>query len=203
MTHGISTGVEMPEPCIYEGGESPLYDAPTGYTADQLRAYGAACRVKALEATQAEIERLTLDLQTYKQSFAAYKADQALARLAEMEKANTVSDQDINLIAHNEATEDWDDLTFRDGWFAGFKDGFRAAEVEHGIKERGMMDSKLEVLFRKMQADMVAYLEPSNECGKDWFVNRMIWHMDGPEQREAQGAAAGASLVQPSQAGKT
>ena len=62
------------------------------------------------------------------------------------------------------------------------------------------MHSKLEVLFRKMQADMVAYLEPGNDCGQDWFVNRMIWHMDGPEQREAQGEAAGASPVQPSQA---
>lgn len=58
------------------------------------------------------------------------------ARLAEVEKAHTVSDQNISLIAHNEAAEDWNDLTFRDGWFAGFKDGFRAAEVQHGIKER-------------------------------------------------------------------
>lgn len=64
------------------------------------------------------------------------------------------------------------------------------------------MHSKLEVLFRKMQADMVAYLEPGNDCGQDWFVNRMIWHMDGPEQREAQGEAAGASPVQPIQAGE-
>ena len=62
--------------------------------------------------------------------------NEALARLAEIEKAHTVSDQNISLIAHNEAAEDWNDLTFRDGWFAGFKDGFRAAEVQHGIKER-------------------------------------------------------------------
>lgn len=60
-------------------------------TAERESYASAMDRMKiALEAAQAEIERLTLDLQTYKQSFAAYKADadQALARLAEIEKLN-------------------------------------------------------------------------------------------------------------------
>ena len=34
------SGVELPEPCIYEGDNSPLYDAPTGYDESQLRDYG-------------------------------------------------------------------------------------------------------------------------------------------------------------------
>jgi len=48
----------------------------------------------------------------------------------------------------------------------------------------------------KMQVDMAKYLVPDNECGTDWFVNRMIWHLDGPEQRKVQ--AAGTSPVEPS-----
>ncbi len=40
----------------------------------------------------------------------------------------------------------------------------------------------------KMQADCVKYVEPDNtECGRDWFISRMIYHLDGPEQREIQG----------------
>lgn len=48
------------------------------------------------------------------------------------------------------------------------------------------MNQKLEILFRKMQADAATYLEPGNNLGQDWFVSRMLWHLDGPEQREAQ-----------------
>lgn len=38
-----------------------------------------------------------------------------------------------------------------------------------------------------MQADCMAYLEPTNtKCGKDWFINRMVYHLDGPAQRRIQ-----------------
>lgn len=45
----LCAGVEMPEPCIYEGDTSPMYNAPIGYTLDQLTAAIAAARVQALE----------------------------------------------------------------------------------------------------------------------------------------------------------
>lgn len=44
----------LPEPCIYEGNDSPLYDTPTGYTADQLQAYGAACAAHARDVALEE-----------------------------------------------------------------------------------------------------------------------------------------------------
>jgi len=46
---------------------------------------------------------------------------------------------------------------------------------------------KMDALLRSMQADVVRYLVPDNDCGVDWFVSRMLWHLDGPEQRDAQG----------------
>lgn len=44
------------------------------------------------------------------------------------------------------------------------------------------------VLLKAMQADATKYLVPDNECEADWFVNRMLLHLDGPEQRLAQEA---------------
>jgi hypothetical protein len=46
---------------------------------------------------------------------------------------------------------------------------------------------KLDALLRAMQADARTYLTPGGGCGADWFVSRMLWHLDGPEQRAAQG----------------
>ncbi len=48
---------------------------------------------------------------------------------------------------------------------------------------------RLDALLRAMQADAVKYLTPNSGCGADWFVSRMLWHLDGPEQRAAQGDA--------------
>ena len=45
---------------------------------------------------------------------------------------------------------------------------------------------KMDALLRSMQADAVRYLLPDNDCDRDWFVSRMLWHLDGPEQRDAQ-----------------
>ncbi|MCP4645806.1 MAG: hypothetical protein GY851_35500 [bacterium] len=36
----------------------------------------------------------------------------------------------------------------------------------------------------KMQRDAVKYLVPDNDCDRAWFINRMLYHLDGPEQRE-------------------
>lgn len=49
---------------------------------------------------------------------------------------------------------------------------------------------KMDALLRGMQADAMLYLVPDNDCGADWFVRRMLWHLDGPAQREAQGGVA-------------
>ena len=40
-------------------------------------------------------------------------------------------------------------------------------------------------LIQAMQADAEKYLMPDNECGRDWFISRILWHLDGPEQRAA------------------
>jgi len=61
-TEKLLAGVEMPEPCIYEGDDCPMYHAPKGYTIDQLQSYAAAAalnaRVKALEEAATELEGL-------------------------------------------------------------------------------------------------------------------------------------------------
>jgi hypothetical protein len=45
---------------------------------------------------------------------------------------------------------------------------------------------KLDALLRSMQTDAARYLVPDSDCGAGWFVSRMLWHLDGPAQREAQ-----------------
>lgn len=45
----------------------------------------------------------------------------------------------------------------------------------------------MNALLEAMQSDAVMYLVPDNNCGADWFVSRMLWHLDGPAQRAAQG----------------
>ncbi len=45
---------------------------------------------------------------------------------------------------------------------------------------------KLDALLRSMQADAVRYLMPHSGCGAEWFVSRVLWHLDGPAQRDAQ-----------------
>lgn len=39
--------------------------------------------------------------------------------------------------------------------------------------------------LESMQRDATAYLIPDNRCSVDWFVNRMLHQLDGPEQRAA------------------
>jgi hypothetical protein len=56
-----------------------------------------------------------------------------------------------------------------------------------GVRPPAEKLERLEALLRAMQADAVTYLTPGSGCGSDWFVSRMLWHLDGPEQRAAQG----------------
>ena len=62
-----------------------------------------------------------------------------------------------------------------------------AGQVEFGVRPLAEKLERLEALLRAMQADAVTYLTPGSGCGSDWFVSRMLWHLDGPEQRAAQG----------------
>lgn len=48
---------------------------------------------------------------------------------------------------------------------------------------------RLDALLRAMQADAVTHLTPGSGCNDAWFVKRMLWHLDGPEQRAAQDEA--------------
>ena len=65
--------------------------------------------------------------------------------------------------------------------------------AEDAIKEIVRLqeqNKKLNVLLENMQADVQNYLMPDKtECNKDWLVSRLIWWLDGPDQREAQKTA--------------
>jgi len=47
------------------------------------------------------------------------------------------------------------------------------------------LNKKLIALIEAMQQDAEKFLIPDNECNQDWFVSRMLWWLDGPEQRDA------------------
>jgi hypothetical protein len=73
----------------------------------------------------------------------------------------------------------------REAYLAGLDEGFNgqlgAAALERKV-------ARLDALLRAMQADARTYLTPDSGCGADyWFVGRMLRHLDGPEQRSAQG----------------
>lgn len=61
--------------------------------------------------------------------------------------------------------------------------------VDRGVGPLEQKSERLDALLRAMQADMRKYLTPGSGCGADWFISRMLWHLDGPEQRAAQGGA--------------
>jgi len=61
-----------------------------------------------------------------------------------------------------------------------------AGPVERGVRPLAEKVARLDALLRAMQADAVTYLRPGGES-VDWFVSRMLEHLDGPEQRAAQG----------------
>lgn len=65
--------------------------------------------------------------------------------------------------------------------------GAVAGQVDCNVRPLAQKVERLEALLRAMQADMRTYLMPDGGCGADWFVSRMLWHLDGPEQRAAQG----------------
>jgi hypothetical protein len=45
-----------------------------------------------------------------------------------------LTDEKVSLIAHIIDSGDWNNLIFKECWHEGFKEGFRAAEIEHDIK---------------------------------------------------------------------
>ena len=65
--------------------------------------------------------------------------------------------------------------------------GAVAGQVERSVRPIEQKVERLDALLRAMQADARTYLTPGSGCGADWFVSRMLWHLDGPEQRAAQG----------------
>jgi len=45
--------------------------------------------------------------------------------------------------------------------------------------------------LRHMQADATTYLIPDlTDCGRDWFISRILWHLDGPQERAIEAALA-------------
>lgn len=65
--------------------------------------------------------------------------------------------------------------------------GAVAGQVERSVRPLKQKVERLDALLCAMQADARRYLTPGSGCGSDWFVSRMLWHLDGPEQRAAQG----------------
>lgn len=44
--------------------------------------------------------------------------------------------------------------------------------------------------LRRMQADATTYLIPDlTDCGRDWFISRILWHLDGPQGRAIEALA--------------
>ena len=56
-----------------------------------------------------------------------------LAKLREVLERKSLSDTDVNLMAHNLDEGDWDSLVNRNCWLGGFQQGFREAEKHHQI----------------------------------------------------------------------
>ena len=67
--------------------------------------------------------------------------------------------------------------------------GAVAGQVDCRVGPLAQKVERLDALLRTMQADAITYLTPDSGCGADWFVSRMLWHLDGPQQRDAQGPA--------------
>ncbi len=65
--------------------------------------------------------------------------------------------------------------------------GAVAGQVERSVRPLAERLERMDALLRAMQADAVTYLTPGSGCGADWFASRMLRHLDGPEQRSAQG----------------
>lgn len=77
-----------------------------------------------------------------------------------------------------------------EGAFADTDAADRAAAsvIQTGLDEaRAEERQKWQAHIQRMQADMVDYLRPDGPLDKDGFVERMIYWLDGPEQREVFG----------------
>ena len=45
--------------------------------------------------------------------------------------------------------------------------------------------------LRRMQADATTYLMPDRpDCDRAWFISRILWHLDGPQERAIEALAA-------------
>lgn len=58
---------------------------------------------------------------------------------------------------------------------------------KHPMSALKEQNRKLLALLEAMQDDMRSYLPPDSGHDAEWFVNRMLMHLDGPQQRDAQG----------------
>ena len=65
-----------------------------------------------------------------------------------------------------------------------------AIPVECRVRQLAERAKLMDALLRRMQSDATKYLTPDSGCGVEWFVRRMLWHLDGPQQRKAQWVVA-------------
>lgn len=62
--------------------------------------------------------------------------------------------------------------------------------LQHHAADQAQRIALLDALLRAMQADAVEYLRPDGGRDAAWLVGRLLRHLDGPEQRAAQGDAS-------------
>ena len=63
--------------------------------------------------------------------------------------------------------------------------GTRCAYCKRDYQEIAIV--QLLDLLHDMQADCTKYLEPDDtQFNHDWLVNRLLWHLDGPRQRQIE-----------------
>lgn len=63
---------------------------------------------------------------------------------------------------------------------------YQPEAIYNEINEAADALERMDALLCAMQADMVAYLVPDSPHNADWLVGRILYHLDGPEQRAAQ-----------------
>lgn len=179
-----------------------------------FHAYSEVCADAAVRAD--EIERLTRELAELKSDRDSW-IDQASQRAQETVEAmqqveaywlrceaqdsaprEPLTDEQVDALWKEPMSADWEHREFARAIERAIASQ-PVAQRFHGIgadagddQGVGPLEKKVErldAMLRAMQADMRTYLTPGSGCGADWFVSRMLWHLDGPQQRAAQGDA--------------
>ena len=91
--------------------------------------------------TKTEALRMALEVATIRwnspsaeRSYADKMVIDAIEEALAQPEQEPLTDEQVDLIAHNTDLGDWNSLYCQDAWHLGFREGFREAEKEHKIK---------------------------------------------------------------------